>query len=131
MIKKSALIIALVLSACFLQAQHLGSTPEYIKALTWKWEGERTSDGRPKLSDDILDRLKNCTLEQIWGYLDKRGYRNQVEKNWIILKPGETMTGRAVTAQFMPLRPDLDTFVRSQGKAEGRSQHGGINIWPI
>jgi regulator of RNase E activity RraA len=41
------------------------------------------------------------------------------------------MVGRVVTAQFMPMRPDLDTFVRVQGKAEGRSQHGGINIWPI
>jgi regulator of RNase E activity RraA len=129
--KKTALIIALVLSAFFLHAQHLGSTPEYVKALTSKWEGERFADGRPKVPDDILERLKNCTLEQIWGYLDRRGYRSQVEKNWIILKPGETMTGRAVTAQFMPARPDLDTFVRALGKAEGRNQHGGINIWPI
>jgi regulator of RNase E activity RraA len=129
--KKVTLIIALVLSAVILHAQHLGSTPEYVKALTSKWEGERSADGRPKVSDDILDRLKNCTLEQIWGYLGNRGYRNQVEKNWIILKPGETMTGRVVTAQFMPARPDLDTFVRAQGKAEGRNQHGGINIWPI
>ena len=41
------------------------------------------------------------------------------------------MVGRVVTAQFMPARPDLDTFVRTRGKIEGRSQHGGINIWPI
>ena len=41
------------------------------------------------------------------------------------------MVGRVVTAQFMPARPDLDTLVRATGKAEGRSQHGGINIWPI
>jgi regulator of RNase E activity RraA len=41
------------------------------------------------------------------------------------------MVGRVVTAQFMPARPDLDTLVRETGKAEGRSQHGGINIWPI
>jgi regulator of RNase E activity RraA len=41
------------------------------------------------------------------------------------------MTGRVVTAQFMPTRPDLDSLVRAQGKAEGRSQKGGINIWPI
>jgi regulator of RNase E activity RraA len=36
-----------------------------------------------------------------------------------------------VTAQFMPTRPDLDSLVRVYGKAEGRSQKGGINIWPI
>src|SRR3954466_1660794 len=129
--KKTFFSIALIFSGLFLQAQHVGSTPEYVKALTSKWEGERFADGRPKVSDDILERLQNCTLEQIWGYLGNKGFRNQVEKNWVILKPGETMVGRVVTAQFMPMRPDLDTFVRVQGKAEGRSQHGGINIWPI
>ncbi|WP_018614608.1 RraA family protein [Segetibacter koreensis] len=131
MSKRPAFLIAFILSAVFGRAQHVGSTPDYVKALTSKWEGERFADGRPKVPDAILDRLQNCTLEQIWGYLGDKGYRNQVEKNWIILKPGETMVGRVVTAQFMPARPDLDTFVRAQGKAEGRSQHGGINIWPI
>ncbi|MEJ7827607.1 MAG: RraA family protein [Segetibacter sp.] len=114
-----------------INAQRVGSTPEYIKALTSKWTGERFSDGRPKVPDIILERLQNSTLEQVWGYMDRRGYRNQVEENWVILKPGETMTGRVVTAQFMPTRPDLDTLVRNAGKAEGRSQKGGINIWPI
>ncbi len=125
------MIFFLLFLPLFAGAQHVGSTPEYVKLLTEKWEGERFADGRPKVSDALLDRLQNCTLEQIWGYLGNKGFRNQVEKNWIILKPGETMVGRVVTAQFMPARPDLDTFVRAQGKAEGRSQHGGINIWPI
>jgi len=112
-------------------AQRIGSSPEYVEALTSQWKGERFEDGRPHVSDLVLERLENATLEQIWGYLGSRGYRNQVEKNWIILKPGETMVGRAVTAQFMPSRPDLDSLVKAQGKAEGRSQKGGINIWPI
>lgn len=129
--KTPVFIFALMVSVFFANAQHIGSTPEFVKMLTSKWEGERFADGRPKVPDAILERLQECTLEQIWGYLGNRGYRNQVEKNWIILKPGETMVGRVVTAQFMPARPDLDTFVRTQGRVEGRSQHGGINIWPI
>lgn len=112
-------------------AQQVGSSPEYIKTLTAQWKGERFPDGRPKVPDIVLERLKNATLEQIWGYLGRKGYNNQVEQDWLILKPGETMTGRVVTAQFMPTRPDLDSLVRAQGKAEGRSQKGGINIWPI
>src|SRR4051794_15115695 len=116
--KKLCFCIALILSGCSLMAQQIGSSPEYVKALTSKWKGDRSSDGRPKVPDDLLDRLQNCTLEQIWGYLGNKGYHNQVEKNWIILKPGETMTGRVVTAQFMPARPDLDTLVRTLGKAE-------------
>ena len=128
---KTIFTLALILSLSFVQAQQIGSSPEFVKALTSKWQGERFADGRPKVSDEILERLQNCTLEQIWGYLGRRGFNNQLEKDWVILKPGETMTGRVVTAQFMPTRPDLDTFIRAQGKSEGRSQHGGINIWPI
>ncbi len=129
--KKFILIALLMLGGFYANAQRVGSSPEYVKTLTANWKGERTPDGRPKVPDLVLERLKNCTLEQIWGYLGNKGYRNLVEKNWVILKPGETMTGRVVTAQFMPTRPDLDSLVRAQGKAEGRSQKGGINIWPI
>lgn len=129
--KNSVLILLIILSGLSVQAQNIGASPEFVKALTAKWEGERFADGRPKVPDGIIERLQNCTLEQIWGYLGRKGFNNQVEKNWIILKPGETMVGRVVTAQFMPTRPDLDTYVRERGKAEGRNQKGGINIWPI
>src|SRR5215210_5092457 len=131
MFLKFTFIIAFVLFGLFGIAQRIGSSPEYVKTLTSQWKGERFTDGRPKVPDLVLERLHQATLEQIWGYLGNKGYRNQVEKNWIILKPGETMVGRVVTAQFMPSRPDLDTFVRVQGRAESRSQKGGINIWPI
>jgi len=131
MIKRSITLTALVLFTLFAKAQSIGASPEYVKALTSKWTGERFPDGRPKVPDIILEHLQDATLEQIWGFLGNKGFRNQVEKDWIILKPGETMVGRVVTAQFMPSRPDLDTLIRATGKAEGRSQKGGINIWPI
>lgn len=126
-----AFSITLILLCIFLQAQQIGSSPEYVKALTSKWQGERFADGRPKVPDLVLERLHEATIEQIWGFLGRKGFRNQFENDWIILKPGETMVGRVVTAQFMPSRPDLDTLIRNTGKAEGRSQKGGINIWPI
>ena len=124
-------ITAFLLTGFCVTAQRVGSAPEDVKNLTSQWKGERFEDGRPKVPDIVLERLQNATLEQIWGYLGRKGYQNQIEKNWIILKPGETMVGRAVTAQFMPSRPDLDSLVRAQGKSEGRSQKGGINTWPI
>lgn len=125
------LLIFLIPLSLHLQGQQIGSTPEQITALTSQWNGDRFEDGRPKVPDIMLERLETATLEQIWGYLLRKGYRNQVEKDWVILKPGKTMVGRALTAQFMPSRPDLDSLVRAVGKAEGRSQRGGINIWPI
>jgi regulator of RNase E activity RraA len=131
MIQKPATLIACLLWAVISHAQFIGASSEYIKALTPEWKGERFADGRPRVADIMLEHLQEATLEQIWGYLGKKGFRNQVEKDWIILKPGETMVGRVVTAQFMPSRPDLDSMVKKLGRTEGRSQKGGINIWPI
>lgn len=131
--KKSILLLLMIpfLGVEFLQAQSVGASPKYVKALTSEWKGDRLTDGRPHVSDEILERLENVTLEQAWGYLRRAGYRNQVEGDWIIIQPDDVMTGRVVTAQFMPYRPDLDSLVRAEGKAEGRSQKGGINTWPI
>lgn len=131
MIRKFSLFAIFLFSAVCVSGQRIGASSEYVKTLTSQWTGERFEDGRPRVPDLVLERLKRATLEQIWGYMYQRGYHNQVAKDWILLKPGETMTGRVVTTQFMPSRPDLDSIVKAQGREEGRSQHGGINIWPI
>lgn len=113
-------------------AQNVGASPDYIKALTSQWTGERSADGRPKVSDSILERLKNISIEEAWGVLRNKGYQNQYEGEWQIMLPEEAMTGRVVTAQYMPLRPDLEKQVKDQGVTkEGRSPKGGTNSWPI
>ncbi len=129
--RKLLLIVAFIFVAGLSYAQQVGSSPEYIKALTSRWKGERFADGRPKVSDELLERLKPLSLEDIWGVLRNKGYQNQFEGNWQVINPDSVMTGRVVTAQYMPLRPDLDSLIRSEGKAEGRGQHGGTNSWPI
>lgn len=114
------------------EAQRVAASPEYIKALTQEWKGERFLDGRPKVSDVLLERLKNISIEEAWGVLRNKGYNNQYEGDWQILLPEEPMTGRVVTAQYMPLRPDFQNQVKSQGvDKEGRSPKGGTNSWPI
>lgn len=62
MMKRGLLIVALLGSCYFSNAQRVGSSPEYIKALTSEWKGERLPDGRPKVSDAILARLKNISI---------------------------------------------------------------------
>jgi len=129
---KKIVLLAIFLVSCLLtNAQNVGSTPAYIKALTPEWKGERFADGRPKVSDAILERLKNISIEEAWGVLRNRGFQNQYQANWSIIHPDEPMTGRVVTAQYMPLRPDLDKQVKAQGKIEERAQQGGTNSWPI
>ena len=91
----------------FQHGQNVGSSPEYIKAITSQWKGERFADGRPKVSDVMLERLKNIPIEAAWAVLRNKGYLNQFEGDWTIIYPEKPMTGRSVTAQYMPLRPDL------------------------
>ena len=129
--KLSVIFAAFILIAATATAQNVGSSPEYIKALTPEWKGERLSDGRPKVSDAILERLKNISIEEAWGVLRNRGYNNQFEGDWQVIHPDEPMTGRVVTAQYMPLRPDLEKYIKEQGKVENRTQQGGTNSWPI
>lgn len=131
MIKKGILISVIFLGSFMANAQRVGSSPEYIKALTSEWKGERFADGRPKVPDAILERLKNISIEEAWGVLRNKGFHNQFEGDWTIINPNEAMTGRVVTAQYMPLRPDLEKQVKEQGKIENRAQKGGTNSWPI
>jgi len=97
-----------------------------ILSADFEWKGERTADGRPKVSDAILARLKNISMEEL-GVLRNKGYMNQLKNDWTIILPDSAMTGRVVTAQYMPLRPDLQNQVKEQGKVENRAQKGGTN----
>lgn len=112
-------------------AQSISPNPEQIKAYTAGWKGERSADGRPRVSDAILARLKNISVEEAWGVLRNKGYQNQFEGEWQLIHPDSVMTGRVVTAQYVPLRPDLQDLVKETGKKEGRVQTGGTNSWPI
>jgi 4-hydroxy-4-methyl-2-oxoglutarate aldolase len=99
--------------------------------LTRDWKGDRFPDGRPRVPDELLGRMKNVTAEEAWGVLQSAGYINQFEGNWKVINPGERLVGRVVTAVFMPLRPDVNAVIGDAGKREGRSQRGGQNSWVI
>ena len=125
--KKLFLLGAFALGCLLTFGQNVGSSPEYIKALTPEWKGERFPDGRPKVSDAILERLKNISIEEAWGVLRNKGFNNQFEGEWTIIHPEAAMTGRVVTAQYMPLRPDLGEICKRTGDkrkplAKGRNQ---------
>ena len=98
--------------------------------LTPEWKGERLLDGRPKVSQDILRRMRNITFEEAWAPLWDRGYRNNWECNFKVTSPGTILVGRAVTAVMVPKRPDLDQVLMEIGtKEEGHK--GFFNQWVI
>jgi 4-hydroxy-4-methyl-2-oxoglutarate aldolase len=94
------------------------------------WKGERFSDGRPKVSDAMLERLKDVSAEEAWGVLREAGYRQQFEGGWQVINPGARLVGRVVTAVFMPLRPDVNAVINDIGKEEKRTGPGQ-NSWVI
>jgi regulator of RNase E activity RraA len=100
--------------------------------ITREWKGERFPDGRPKVPGAVLERLKHTSAEEAWGTLRKHGYNLQFEGGWKTLnvKPGERLVGRAVTAQFMPLRPDMNSVINDHARQEGRIGRGQ-NSWVI
>lgn len=98
--------------------------------LSSQWEGERFEDGRPKVSDDVLERMKHVSIEEAWGIIRNYDYHNQFAGGgWEILNPDEAVVGRAVTAQYMPTRPGVEENIIKKGEEEGRS--GPMNTWPI
>jgi 4-hydroxy-4-methyl-2-oxoglutarate aldolase len=104
-------------------------THDQILFYTSDWKGDRFPDGRPKLPDSLLKRAADMTIEDVWEYLRNRGYRNQFEGGWQALHIEKPFAGRALTAQYMPTRPDMEKAIVAEGKAEGRVS--GNNSWPI
>ncbi len=127
---RSFIILAAILCYAFsLSAQGVTPSATDIQTMTQAWEGERSEDGRPIVSDRLLERLANISIEEAWGVLRNRGYHNQFEGDWMILNEDETLVGRAVTVQYMPSRPDMSEMIMEKGEAEGRI--GASNSWPI
>lgn len=125
--RRHLILLSLFLSiTCYLNAQTLAR--EELIFLTSEWKGERFPDGRPKISDDLLERAKRIMIDDAWNALRNEGYHNQFEGGWKMVN--ETlMTGRAVTAMYMPSRPDIERKIKERGAKEGRK--GNTNSWPI
>ncbi len=79
----------------------------------------RFDDGRPMVPDALLEKVKGLSAEEVWGILQQAGYRNQFEDGWQLLHPGKKLVGRAVTAQYMPARPDVTDIVNKDALAKG------------
>ena len=91
------LMILLLFAAIGLNAQTVSK--EQMVFITAEWQGERFADGRPKVADDILERIKSVTIEEAWGVLRNEGYQNQFEGGWKPLHDDVVVVGRALTAQ--------------------------------
>jgi regulator of RNase E activity RraA len=124
----SALVACSLLSIASAFAQ-VKMTKEQMMFYTSDWKGERFPDGRPRVPDALIKRAVDCTIEDVWSYLRAHGYRNQFDSGWQALHIEKPFAGRALTAQYMPLRADMAAAIAAEGKAEGRVSQN--NSWPI
>lgn len=127
------LILGVVLGSFVLQtAVHAqpGLYPrEALIQYTPEWKGERFPDGRPKVPDSILKRMESVAIEEAWSVLRGKGYEYQFTRDWKMTRPGEVLVGRAVTAQWVPKRPDFHDAINAQGAKDGRI--GAMPSWTI
>ena len=105
-------------------------------AITPLWEGERFPDGRPRVPDRYLDALQTMTLEELWKPLFTQGYESQ----FIAMQSlhpefredgsvNRKLIGRAVTAAYVPARPDYYQAMTRIAHSQGMT--GTPNQWVI
>jgi 4-hydroxy-4-methyl-2-oxoglutarate aldolase len=126
---KRVILMACTLLGTWPAFAQVKMTKEQMMFYTSDWKGDRFPDLRPKVPDDLLKRAVNISIEDVWDYLREHGYQNQFESGWQALHIEKPFAGRALTAQYMPQRPDMAKAIAAEGKAEGRVS--GNNSWPI
>jgi 4-hydroxy-4-methyl-2-oxoglutarate aldolase len=130
---KKAVAIGVFLPVCALAQWTL--TKEQMTAYTALNPYERFPDGRPKVPDALLEKVKGLVIEEAWGAVRQgcgggRGgggnaasasgcFSNQYAGDWKILNPGKRLVGRAFTVQFMPTRPDVASAMQAEAEKKG------------
>lgn len=126
---KSALLGCLALAIAAPASAQVKQTRDQILFYTSQYKGERFADGRPRVADDLLKRVVDVSIEDLWDYLRDKGYNCQFDTGFQMLHPEKPFAGRALTTQYMPLRRDMYDAIAAEGKREGRVS--GNNSWPI
>jgi regulator of RNase E activity RraA len=120
--------LILLLSVFYQEAGAQQISKEELVYLTSEWKGERFPDGRPKVPDNIMQRMKLVSVEEAWAVMKNAGYLYQIAEGWQQINPDSVLVGRAVTATFMPGRPDVWKAIDDRGKKQGKR---GQNTWAV
>jgi regulator of RNase E activity RraA len=116
-------------AGAFAGAQQGFFSKDDVIKYTADWKGERFPDGRPKVPDSILDRMQKVTLEEAWATLRTHNFNHELEDGWLSIHPDKVLVGRALTATWVPGRPDIQKVIEDQGKQDQRQ--GAMNAWPV
>ena len=123
-ISSNRLLVTAMLAGLFVSAQAWGQvftmSREQLIKYTAKNPYERFPDGRPKVPDALLEKLKDMSSEEIM--MSRSGFVNQFVESLQPLHPAKKLIGRAVTLQLMPTRPDIAEVDAAEWKAAGNQR---------
>lgn len=139
-------LLAGIILCTSVSAQPTSLTKDEMLYYTSLWKGERFPDGRPKVSDDIIQRMRYVSVTEAWqilnGLSDTEGqgptsfgefrrptYSNQYYGGFKMMREEIVICGRASTIHFLPYRPDLNGLVQQQGAKDGRGR--GQYTWGV
>jgi len=139
-------LLAGIIFCSAVSAQPTSLTNDEMLYYTSLWKGERFPDGRPKVSDDLIRRVKYVSVTEAWqtlnGLSDTEGqgpvsfgefrrptYSNQYYGGFKMMREEVVICGRASTIHFLPYRPDLNGLVQQQGTKDGRGR--GQYTWGV
>ncbi|MFN7932428.1 MAG: dimethylmenaquinone methyltransferase [Bryobacteraceae bacterium] len=118
---KLTLLFALFLLPAAAQMHSLSR--EQLIQYTQQNPFERFPDGRPKVPDALLDKLKAMSAEEVLSIV-RKGYANQYADGFRLVNPSKNLVGRAMTLQLMPLRPDIGDV----DQKVWREKHNGARL---
>lgn len=107
MLSRLAVRISIFVASLFLIAQLSGAQTGVHPVM------EALSRERPAVSDALLEQLKKVHIENAWSVLMRHGYRHQFVGGFIVSQPDRPLVGRAVTLRYLPVRPDLESALKT------------------
>ena len=113
------LSVLLIVSALNSPAQLIQFSKQDLIDYTAQNPFGRLPDGRPKVPDDLIERARGLSAEEVWSVLQAKGYNNQYADGFQVLHPGKMLVGRAFTVQLMPAREDVNDVANAKVKAKG------------
>src|SRR5207248_2357001 len=126
--KRMSLTPAVLLFSVTAHAQIFQFTREQMIEYTKDNPYDRFPDGRPKVPDELLKKLQNVSAEEVWTILSHHHYNNQFSDHWRIVHPEKHLIGRAVTAQFMPLREDVQQIAEAKANGNGPKRNANQRV---
>jgi len=126
--KRMSVMLSVLLFCIAAQAQIFQFTREQMIEYTANNPYDRFPDGRPKVPDELLKKLQDISAEEVWTVLSRNHYNNQFSDHWRIVHPEKHLIGSAVTAQFMPLRDDVQQTAEAKANGNGPKRNANQRV---